>query len=98
MQPLCRRHNIFVENEISSTIPPSVPDGTECVTGNIVPFSLFYQHSVPYGTERRTTTRIFYQHVVPNGTRAAFSSEHDWALPYAIDYKAFSPMLNTDFI
>jgi hypothetical protein len=81
LPPLCRRHNMLVENEISRTIPPPVPSGTECVTGNIVPFSLFYPHSVPNGTGRRTTTRIFYQHVVPDGTRAAFSSEHDRATP-----------------
>jgi hypothetical protein len=58
--PCAVRHNMLVENEISCTIPPPVPFGTECVTGNIVPFSLFYPHSVPNGTGRRTTTRIFY--------------------------------------
>jgi hypothetical protein len=82
---------MLVENEISCTILPSVPDGTECVTGNIVPISLFYPHSVPNGTGGRMRTRIFYQHVVPNGTEAAFSSEHDWAMPCASDYRAFSP-------
>jgi hypothetical protein len=44
------RHNMLVKSEISCTIPPSVPSGTECITGNIIPFSLFYPHSVPNGT------------------------------------------------
>jgi hypothetical protein len=49
------RHNMLVENEISCTIPPSVPSGTECVieTGYIFLFSIHIPSLTGRGEGRR---------------------------------------------
>jgi hypothetical protein len=58
------RHNMSVEKYPAQFTPPS-RQGTECVAGNRVRFSLPYPHSVPDGTAGTVAICIFYQHIVP---------------------------------